>query len=70
MFWALETFREPPIHENMRQEEGVRITENWLANGEEEINLCILYKRKFVNRLLLYRMITVRIMDPYTITRA
>jgi hypothetical protein len=41
------------------REEGARISENWLINWKTGINLCISYKRKLVNRLLVYRGITV-----------
>jgi hypothetical protein len=40
-------------------EEGARISENWLVNWKTSINLCISYKRKIVNWLLVYRGITV-----------
>jgi hypothetical protein len=42
------------------QEKGARICENWLINWKTSINLCILYKRKLVNRLLIYRGIPVK----------
>jgi hypothetical protein len=41
------------------QEEGARIRENWLVYWKTGINLCISYKRKVENRLLVYRGITV-----------
>jgi hypothetical protein len=40
------------------REEGARISENWLVNWKTSINLCISYKRKLVNLLLVYRGIT------------
>jgi hypothetical protein len=39
--------------------EGARISENWLVNWKTGINLCVSYKRKLVNRLLMYQGITV-----------
>jgi hypothetical protein len=41
------------------REEGARTSENWLVYWKTGINLCITCNRKLVNRLLLYRGITV-----------
>jgi hypothetical protein len=45
------------------RKEGARISENWLVNWKKGINLCILYKQKLLNRLLVYRGITVHIRE-------
>jgi hypothetical protein len=41
------------------KERRAHTSKNWLVNWKTSINLCILYKRKLVNRLLIYRGITV-----------
>jgi hypothetical protein len=41
------------------REEGAHISKNWLINWKTSINLCISYKWKLVNQMLVYRGITV-----------
>jgi hypothetical protein len=40
-------------------EEGACISENWLGNWKTGINLCISYKRKLTNQLLVFWGITI-----------
>jgi hypothetical protein len=47
------------------REEGARTSESWLVNWKTGINLCISYKRKLANRLLVYRGITVHIYNSF-----
>jgi hypothetical protein len=48
------------------REEGAHISENWLVNWKTGINLCISYKQKLVNWLLVYQGITVHATLHYT----